>query len=199
MGQSGVSMTTANPGTGRPLAATSMPFLGIFPTEIGWMGLAGRERIVERLVIGHFSAEAVWGHLTTEAGGDFTECDWFPELRSRLEAFAEGQCTDFSDVAVDLSHLTAFQHRVVVELRKVPFGQTLSYAELAARAGSPKAARAVGSVMAQNRVPLIIPCHRVVGSGGSLGGFSAPRGIAFKKQLLALEANPSPQLLDVVS
>ena len=79
----------------------------------------------------------------------------------------------------------------MTELRNVPYGQTLSYAELAAKAGSPKAARAVGSVMAQNRVPLIIPCHRVVGSGGHLGGFSAPRGIAFKKQLLELEANLS--------
>ena len=199
MGQRVVSMTTTNRISRRPSAARPIPFLGIFPTQIGWMGLVGREKIVERLVIGHSSADSLWELLTMEAGGDFTEKDWFPELRSRLEAFACGEWTDFTDVSVNLLHLTPFQHRVVTELRKVPFGQTLSYAELAARAGSPKAARAVGSVMAQNRVPLIIPCHRVVGSGGHLGGFSAPRGIAFKKQLLALEAMQSGHLLDVGS
>ncbi len=191
MGQRVLCMTAKNRDPGPPCVARTMPFLGIFPTEIGWMGLLGRENHVERLIFGHSSPDSLWERLTTEVRGDFTECDWFPELRSRLEAYACGQWTDFSDVSVNLSHLTPFQHRVVTELRKVPYGQTLSYAELAARAGSPKAARAVGSVMAQNRVPLIIPCHRVIGSGGHLGGFSAPRGIAFKKQLLALEAMPS--------
>ena len=165
-----------------------MPNFAIFSTKIGWMGLSGRNRLVERLVFGHSSADAVWSRLTEEAGAEFTETDWHPELRERLEAYAEGEYVDFAEFEVDLSHLTEFQHRVVGELRKVPYGEKVTYAELAGRAGSPKAARAVGSVMAQNRVPLIVPCHRVVGSGGHLGGFSAPRGVTLKQELLAMES-----------
>ena len=76
----------------------------------------------------------------------------------------------------------------------MPRGETVSYAELAGRAGSPNAARAVGGVMAGNRVPLLVPCHRVVGAGGRLGGFSAPTGVELKKRLLALEAAPGATL-----
>lgn len=191
MGQSGVSSIGENCSPFAPAAATAMPDVSVFFTKIGWMGLVGRENQVEQLLFGHSSANEVWQRLSAKTDEEFAEKDWHPELRRRLEAYAEGEFTDFSDVLVDVSRLTAFQKRVVAELRKVPYGQTLSYAELAARAGSPKAARAVGSVMAQNRVPLVIPCHRVVGSSGHLGGFSAPRGVDFKKQLLALESAAS--------
>lgn len=168
--------------------AIPMPQISVFSTHIGWMGLIGRENRVEHLVFGHSSASDVWRRISTLDEGEFLENDWFPELRFMLTSYAEGNVTDFSDIEVELPPMTAFQERVVMELRKVPYGHTLTYGELAARAGSPKAARAVGSVMSQNRIPLIIPCHRVVGSAGHPGGFSAPRGVAFKKQLLALEA-----------
>ena len=167
----------------------SMPEIAVFSTEIGWMGLVGRENGVRQLVFGHSSANEVWQRISASSDGEFLENDWSPELRRLLESYAAGEVTDFSEVEVELPPMTAFQERVVTELRKVPYGHTLTYGELAARAGSPKAARAVGSVMSQNRIPLIIPCHRVVGSAGSLGGFSAPRGVAFKKQLLALEGS----------
>lgn len=167
--------------------ATVMPKICVFPTEIGWMGLAGCGRQIERLVFGHSSADAVWERVIAEAGPDFEESNWFSDLRERLESYARGEWVDFAEFEVALAHLTPFQHRVVGELRKVPYGETVTYQELAARAGSPKAARAVGSVMAQNRVPLVVPCHRVVGSGGQLGGFSAPRGVTLKQELLEME------------
>jgi methylated-DNA-[protein]-cysteine S-methyltransferase len=169
--------------------ALPLPEIAVFSTEIGWMGLVGRENRVEQLVFGHSSANDVWRKLSTATSNEFAETDWHPNLRRMLESYAEGKVTDFSEIEVDLPRMTAFQERVVAELRTVPYGHTLTYGELAARAGSPKAARAVGSVMSHNRIPLIIPCHRVVGSAGSLGGFSAPKGVAFKKQLLALESN----------
>lgn len=78
-----------------------------------------------------------------------------------------------------------FFRRCWEELAKIPYGGTLSYGELALRAGSPGGARAVGAAMRANRLPLLIPCHRVVGAGGKLGGFSC--GIAWKKHLLHLE------------
>ena len=89
-------------------------------------------------------------------------------------------------VPVDLSGVPAFQRRVLQALRRVPYGRTITYGQLAARAGRPRAARAVGQAMAHNPVPLIVPCHRVVASGGGLGGFGG--GLALKRRLLALEA-----------
>jgi methylated-DNA-[protein]-cysteine S-methyltransferase len=78
-----------------------------------------------------------------------------------------------------------FRRRVLGELAKVRFGQTLSYGELARRAGSPGAARAVGGVMAENPIPLVVPCHRVLAAGGKIGGFTGGHGL--KRALLALE------------
>lgn len=92
-------------------------------------------------------------------------------------------------VDIDLSRLPDFQRKVLEACRRIPFGSTASYADLARAAGSPGAARAVGSAMARNPLPLIIPCHRVLRSDGTLGGFSSPEGTAQKKEMLLLE-NP---------
>jgi methylated-DNA-[protein]-cysteine S-methyltransferase len=78
-----------------------------------------------------------------------------------------------------------FRRRVLGELAKVRFGHTLSYGELARRAGKPGAARAVGGVMAKNPLPLVIPCHRVLAAGNGIGGFTG--GLGLKRALLALE------------
>jgi methylated-DNA-[protein]-cysteine S-methyltransferase len=128
----------------------------------------------------------------TAALAEFTESDWHPALRRRLEAFAAGEPSEFDDIELALSPLTAFQQRVIAETRRVAYGQTVTYGELAERAGSPRAARAVGTVMSGNRVPIIIPCHRVLASGGRLGGYSAPRGIELKRRLLDMEAAARP-------
>jgi len=110
------------------------------------------------------------------------------DVLDRLQRYADGEPVDFSDVPVALDHFSTFQRRVVKACRGIPAGQRRSYGELAAAAGSPGAARAVGQVMAGNRTPLVVPCHRVVASGGGLGGFSAPQGLAMKRRLLELEA-----------
>lgn len=86
-----------------------------------------------------------------------------------------------------MREIPPFFKRVYRELCKVPAGQTISYAELARRAGSPGAARAVGQAMARNPHPITIPCHRVVASSGKLGGYSGPGGVAAKRRLLKRE------------
>jgi methylated-DNA-[protein]-cysteine S-methyltransferase len=106
----------------------------------------------------------------------------------RLQAFAAGDCVALDGIKVDYGVVTDFQRKVLDACRAIPPGETLSYAELAVIAGAPGAARAVGNVMRTNRIPLVIPCHRVVGSGGSLGGYSAPDGLAMKRKLLEREA-----------
>lgn len=98
-----------------------------------------------------------------------------------------------SAVTINLSAVPDFRRKVLEACRRIPFGATASYADLARAAGSPGAARAVGSAMARNPLPLIIPCHRVLASDGTIGGFSSPDGIQQKERLLLLE-NPAFQV-----
>ena len=92
---------------------------------------------------------------------------------------------------------TEFQHRVWHTLRAIPFGTTISYMELARRIGEPAAIRAVGSANGRNPIPVIIPCHRVIGSDGSMIGFGG--GIELKKRLLQMEQMALPFRLEAES
>ncbi|HEX5104358.1 MAG TPA: MGMT family protein [Pirellulaceae bacterium] len=163
----------------------------IFPSDLGWMALAWTGKGLARFTFGHPSAAAAIASL--EADGEWTTArasdlpQWVSDLAGRLAAYAAGNAEQFGDVPLDLSHLTAFQRKVVARCRQISRGKTRSYGELARAIGSPGAARAVGSVMAKNRFPIIVPCHRVVGAAGSLGGFSAPDGLGMKRRMLALE------------
>ena len=111
------------------------------------------------------------------------------DVVDRLGRYFKGKPVTLDDIPVSLDHLSTFQKRVATACRAIPYGATLSYGELAAAAGSPGAARAVGQVMASNRAPLLVPCHRVLAAGGKLGGFSAPQGLTLKRRLLALEGH----------
>jgi methylated-DNA-[protein]-cysteine S-methyltransferase len=101
-----------------------------------------------------------------------------------LEDYFAGTPSDFSTLSLDLQG-TPFQLRVWQELRRIPWGATVSYQELAQSLGRPQAARAVGQACGANPIPIIIPCHRVVAADGSLGGFSS--GLAHKRWLLKHE------------
>ena len=117
------------------------------------------------------------------------------DIADRLVRYLDGEPMNFTDVPVALDHLSPFQRRVVAACRAIPYGCTRSYGEVAASAGSPGAARAVGQVMAANRAPLIVPCHRVVAAGGKLGGFSAPQGLVLKRRLIGLESGSAAATL----
>ncbi|QDU75581.1 Methylated-DNA--protein-cysteine methyltransferase [Bremerella volcania] len=110
------------------------------------------------------------------------------ELLQDIADYAAGIRIDFADVPTDLSHGTPFQQRIWEACQRIPYGEVVTYGELARLAGRPGAARAVGTAMSQNRIPLIIPCHRVISAGNKIGGFTSPQGISLKKQLLDLEA-----------
>jgi methylated-DNA-[protein]-cysteine S-methyltransferase len=112
----------------------------------------------------------------------------FPDLQQRIAAYFEGDPVDFStDPAISLDGLSPWDHKVLLTCRKIPSGRTTTYGELAVRIGHPGAARAVGSALARNPIPLIIPCHRVLRTDGALGGFSAPGGLTTKQALLRHE------------
>ncbi|HET9507337.1 MAG TPA: methylated-DNA--[protein]-cysteine S-methyltransferase [Gaiellaceae bacterium] len=105
----------------------------------------------------------------------------------RIRGFLRGARVDFADVELDLEWCTPFQAAVAAALRRVPWGEVLSYAELAALAGHPRAQRAVGTFCAGNRFSLFLPCHRVVAAGdiGSYGSL----GVSYKRRLLRLEGH----------
>jgi methylated-DNA-[protein]-cysteine S-methyltransferase len=108
-----------------------------------------------------------------------------PEAACRIAAYFEGERVSFDDVAIDLEWCTPLQLAIAEALRAVPYGETVSYGELSALAGRPQAPRAAGTFCAQNRVPLVLPCHRVVAAGG-IGGYGS-LGVEYKRRLLELE------------
>jgi methylated-DNA-[protein]-cysteine S-methyltransferase len=102
----------------------------------------------------------------------------------QLDEYFDGRRRAF-ELDVDLRGTAPFSGRVLTELARVPYGETTTYGALAARAGAPTAARAVGMVMNRNPIPIVLPCHRVVGAGGSLVGYAG--GLERKETLLRLE------------
>ena len=118
------------------------------------------------------------------------EPDWiynekpFDEAIRQLGEYFDGKRQDF-DLPLRLSG-TEFQLLVLDELRRIPYGETTSYGDIAARIGRPKAVRAVGAANGRNPIPIVVPCHRVIGAGGDLTGFGG--GLDTKEALLRLES-----------
>ncbi len=107
----------------------------------------------------------------------------FAEVKAQLRAYFEGRLTEFDLPLAPQG--TEFQLRVWQELRGIPYGETVSYAELARRIGRPKASRAVGHANARNPISIIVPCHRVIGADNSLTGYAG--GLERKRMLLEME------------
>lgn len=110
-----------------------------------------------------------------------------PNFQREVVAYYRGEVVRFS-VRIDLADFPPFHRLVLEQCRKIPFGKTASYGDLARAAGRAGAARAVGSAMARNPMPLVVPCHRVLRADGSIGGFSSPRGVLQKEAMLRFEA-----------
>jgi methylated-DNA-[protein]-cysteine S-methyltransferase len=113
------------------------------------------------------------------------------EARRQLQEYFDGLRTDF-DLPLKLTG-TEFQVSVLRALQDVPYGETVSYGEIAKRIGRPRAVRAVGAANGRNPLPIVIPCHRVIGSTGDLTGFGG--GLDTKEALLRLEAEHTRDLL----
>jgi methylated-DNA-[protein]-cysteine S-methyltransferase len=144
-------------------------------SPIGTLTVLASDRGVQRIELGPtpFDIDAVEG------------CD--DEVALELDEYFTGRRRRFT-MPVDLSRIDAGFPRTVYETlrRDVGWGETVSYGELAEMAGRPRAARAVGNAMSRNPVPIVVPCHRVVATGGRIGGYG-PSGVPTKRFLLALE------------
>lgn len=112
---------------------------------------------------------------------------WLDRLVALLQRYFQGEPVCFAKVSLDWSQVSPFQRRVLRACRKIPYGTTTTYQQLAAQIGQPSAARAVAQALARNPWAIIIPCHRVVCKDGTLSGYSAPGGIALKARLLNIE------------
>ncbi|MGI8461886.1 MAG: methylated-DNA--[protein]-cysteine S-methyltransferase [Solirubrobacterales bacterium] len=130
-------------------------------------------------------ADLVLGRLAAEVSPRVLERPArLDEARRELDQYFEGRRRRF-DVEVDFSLSHGFRRQVLVETARIPFGETSTYAQVAASAGSPRAHRAAGSALGSNPVPIVVPCHRVLRSGGALGGYAG--GLEVKQRLLDLE------------
>ena len=109
------------------------------------------------------------------------------DVIARCVALMEGRAIDFADCRLDLRGTSDFERQVYAAALTIPPGRTLTYGEVAQSIGDRGAARAVGAALGANPVPIVVPCHRVVASGGRSGGFSAPGGAKTKLRMLAIE------------
>ncbi len=143
----------------------------LFSSPVGSLTLEGNERALTRLGFGPTGAPAGGNEHALAA------------TIAQLEQYFAGRRTDF-DLDLDLAG-TPFERRVWDAVRAIPYGETATYAEIAGRLGSPSACRAVGRANGRNPIAVIVPCHRVVGSDGSLTGYAG--GLEMKRALLDLE------------
>ena len=158
-----------------------------FLTALGWMGVVGRGGVLSRVI----------PPVERRSEVERLVRDFFPGARRAREdglLAAADQLADYAaggrrgfHLPLDLPPETTFRGRVLRACRGIPFGEWVTYGELAAAVGRPGAARAVGRVMRANPFPIIVPCHRVLGKGGRLAGYSAPGGLVLKARLLAHE------------
>lgn len=159
-----------------------------FDTSWGRCALVGGDRGARALFLPDSAGGSAGRAIAAEYPDAIQHARLLPDLVQRVRAYFEGERVDFHD-PLDFSGVTDFRRRVYEACRRIPWGNTAAYRDLARAAGSERAVRAVGSAMASNRLPLIVPCHRVVRSDGSLGGFSAADGVSLKKRLLRLEGS----------
>jgi len=161
----------------------------VFKTKWGYFGLAGTQAGLLRTCLPMPGAGRVKSLLLEHYPSARYKKGLFRPLQEQIIAYFEGAYVDFDkDIPILLEGFSPFARSVLAACRAVRYGRTISYGQLTAKAGAPKAARAVGGVMARNPTPLIIPCHRVIRSDGKIGGFSATGGASLKKRMLEMES-----------
>lgn len=152
----------------------------VVPTALGDFGLVGSEKGLRAVIL----PRPEMRRFLTENYGGTEDPAFFADLAERLQRYALGEPVAFDDVLLDIKG-SRFQEAVWQATRAIPWGETRTYGQIAQAIGRPKAARAVGAAQAANPVPIVVPCHRVIGANGRLCGYGG--GLALKERLLALE------------
>lgn len=158
----------------------------VFKSNLGWCAVSvARDTRISRVKFALPDRSAAKAFLATERV-TFSAKLIHPVIQM-IKDYSNGVVVDFSKVEIACDGLTRFRADVLRACQQIPYGETRSYGELAGEVGSPRAARAVGGVMRTNVCPLIVPCHRVIGSTGRLIGFSAGDGVPLKEKMIAME------------
>ena len=156
-----------------------------FNTQLGWLAVIGSSAGLCRTILPAPDERSAIDAITRGVSARREE-GAFTEVRRALIDYFKGERVKFSlPIDLDMEGCTGFQRDVWEATSRIPCGQLRSYGWIAAEIGRPRAARAVGQALGTNRLPIIIPCHRVVRSDGSLGGFSG--GLHWKEELIKLE------------
>ena len=152
---------------------------------MGWVGIVGNDGRISRLVLPRRAKCEAIEALREGIEGELVETKHdFSGEAERLAAYFAGERVDF-DCEPDTAGASAFDVRVWAAAREIGYGEVRTYGWIAARIGQPGAARAVGQALGRNPTPVIVPCHRVIRSDGTLGGFGC--GVEWKRRLLVLE------------
>ncbi len=163
-------------------------YLNVLNTEfLGLIGIAVNQNGLVRLRMFQESKEAFFRLNASYREGEyiFSNQETQPVL-AQLEAYLTRELTVFT-LPIDWSGYTDFQKAVLQETLAIPYGETRSYRQVAAAVGKPKASRAVGQAEKRNQVPLVVPCHRVIGSDGSLTGYGGKENTVLKAKLIDFE------------
>ena len=187
---------------------TQQSFLAVVKMSAGWVGIEGTTEGIKRTTLPQPRINQAKHLIGSKEGRPSKKMKYlltedqrrqilnrppakrayFSSLNQRIMDYFAGKRAELPD-KLDLGDATVFQRSVWEATRQIPYGETRSYGWIAKQIGKPGAARAVGHALGKNPLPIIIPCHRVISSDGTLGGFSG--GLAMKKRLLALEKNNS--------
>jgi methylated-DNA-[protein]-cysteine S-methyltransferase len=154
-----------------------------FETEWGWVGIMGSDKGLYKSTLPAPHEKSAIDAIIDNVIAERRESK-FKDIKGALISYFSGERIEF-DFPVDLSNCTDFQRRVWLATARIPYGDLYPYGWIAEQIGNPKSSRTVGQSLGANRLPIIIPCHRVIRSDGGLGGFSG--GLHWKKRLIELE------------
>ncbi|MCL0029022.1 methylated-DNA--[protein]-cysteine S-methyltransferase [Dehalococcoidia bacterium] len=165
-------------------------YFDIFETSQGWIGILASDRGLRKTTLPQESPDLCYSLLGREVEAAANKPERFKAIQGRLVQYFAGAHASFEDLPLDLEGAPKFTCAVWRACQSIPHGETRSYSWLANQVGSPRAPRAVGQSMARNRLPIIVPCHRVIGNDGSLTGFGKGSDqLELKKRLLDGEAS----------
>jgi methylated-DNA-[protein]-cysteine S-methyltransferase len=170
---------------------TSLGF-ALFDTPIGTCGIAWSKAGIAGLQLPESTAAATRARVKRRFNAE--EAEPPPGVKralDRVQALLKGETIDLADIPLDLDAAPEFHRKVYEVARTIPPGQTMTYGEIAKRLGVPHESREVGQALGKNPIAIIVPCHRVLGADGKMGGFSANGGVSTKRRMLEIERAPA--------
>lgn len=164
----------------------------LFDSPIGTCGLAWSGRGIAGLQLPEKTVDATRKRVQRR-WPDAIECEPPPGVRRAIERvlrLLKGEAADLAEIPLDLEAAPEFHRKVYEVARTIPPGRTMTYGEIARRLGVPHESREVGQALGKNPIAIIVPCHRVLGADGKMGGFSATGGVSTKRRMLEIEGAP---------